>query len=241
MTVLFSTAARHSLRHRPLRGTSGPRRDEDPPHDLQAWVRGAVALLRLLTRLPRIKLPLTDAPSGRVIRNYLRKRRRGIRSHLLARSILTLPRSGEDYLAGRSRRAVRTNRSHAVSLGITCAGWYDTVAAQNAVQTLTGTARLINPAVLTARATDNWLFAFDASGEVVGGSLVTIDRECAMFTILVGSTSPARYALHTELVLKLIAMGVRFLFATTESALLLPPGIQHMQRVLGYEVTHLRL
>jgi hypothetical protein len=209
--------------------------------NLRARARGAWAMLRVLTGLPRIAVSLTDDPSGRVIDGYLRKRRRGVRSHRFARSVLTLPTTSEEYLAGRSRRAVRTNRSHAVSLGITCAGLYDNASAKDAVQSLTVTAGLINPVVLVPRTSDNWLIALDESGEVVGGMLVTIDREWAMFTILVGSSLAVRYALHTDLVLKLIEMGVQHLFATTQSALLLPPGLQHMQRVLGYRVVHLRL
>ena len=71
--------------------------------------------------------------------------------------------------------------------------------------------------------------------------MVTADRDWAMFTFLVGSPYPVRYALHTELVLTLAGWGVRYLFARTESALLLPPGLQYMQRILGYRVVNLRL
>ena len=62
-----------------------------------------------------------------------------------------------------------------------------------------------------------------------------------MLTFLVGASYPVRYALHTELVLALVGLDVQYLFARTESALLLPPGLQYMQRLLGYCVVNLRL
>lgn len=211
------------------------------------WPLGAWAILRVLAGLPRIEVSLTDSVSGRVIGVYLRKRARGLRSRLLARGVLTIPRTSEEYLAGRSRRAVRTNRSRAINLGVSCVGLSGRESAQDAVRRLTASG-LINPAILHARtsdewliASDEWLIALDESGEVVGGALVTIDRYWAMLSILVASSYPVRYALHTDLVLTLARMGVKYLFATTESALVLSPGLQYMQRILGYQVVNLQL
>jgi hypothetical protein len=208
---------------------------------VRTWPLGAWATLRVLARMPRIEVSLTDSPSGRVIDAYLRERNRGVRSHLLARGVLTLPRTSEEYLTGRSRRAVRTNRSHADNLGVSCVGLFDGASAQDAIRRLTATGLIDNPDVLLARTSDDWLIALDQSGEVVGGGLVTIDRYWAMLNVLVGSPYPVRYALHTDLVLTLADMGVQHLFAANESALLLPPGLQYLQRILGYQVVNLRL
>ena len=217
------------------RGDAGRR------HRARDWPLGAWAALRVLARLPRIEVSLTDSPSARVIDAYLRERRRGLRSHLLARGVLALPPTSEEYLSGRSRRAVRTNRSHAVNLGVSCVGPSDGASAQNGVRRLTARGLIDNPDVLLARTSDDWLIALDQSGEVVGGALVTIDRYWAMLNVLVGSPYPVRYALHADLVLKLAEMGVQHLFSTNESALLLPPGLQYLQRILGYQVVNLRL
>ena len=164
-----------------------------------------------------------------------------MRSHLLARGVLTLPRSPAEYLAGRSRRAVRTNRSHAIKLGISILCPSSGLAVRDSVERLAATGLIDNPDVLLARTSDEWLIVLDPSEEVVGGALVTIDRDWAMLNILVGSSYQVRYALHTELVLKLRAMGVQHLFASNESALVLPPGLQYLQRILGYQVVNLRL
>ncbi|HEY2596548.1 MAG TPA: hypothetical protein VGK33_21870, partial [Chloroflexota bacterium] len=63
----------------------------------------------------------------------------------------------------------------------------------------------------------------------------------AMLNILVGVGYPVRYALHTELVRWLAAAGVEHMFVSDESALVLPDGLQYLQRILGYRVVNLRL
>ncbi len=77
--------------------------------------------------------------------------------------------------------------------------------------------------------------------ENVGLMWATVDREWAMLRLLVAKRSEARYALHTELVRYLCSQGVRYLFAREVSALLLPPGLQYFQQLLGYQVAHLRV
>jgi hypothetical protein len=217
------------------RGHLGPRRR------LQEWPRGVWATALVLARVPRIELSLTDSPSGGAIDAFLRERRRGLRTRLLARGVLTIPPTADEYLTGRSRRAVRTNRSHAARLGIDCGDLCDSASAESAVRHLSSRGMLDNPDVRLAARGDRWLIARDPSGEAVGAVLVTIDRHWAMLTVLLGSPHAVKYALHTDLVLKLSQMGVRYLFTATESALVLPPGFQYLQRVLGYRVVNLRL
>lgn len=206
------------------------------------WARGACAVVVVLARLPRLKVTLTDSAGGRVIDAYLRERRRGLRSHLFARGVLTLPEGPQElYLAGRSRQAVRTNRARAEQLGIAINELSERSDVEDAARSLGASGLIDNPDALLARVSDEWLIAVDPTGEVVGAVVATIDRDWAMLNILVGSSYPARYALHTALVLKLSQMGVRHLFATNESALALPPGLQYLQRILGYEVANLGL
>jgi hypothetical protein len=219
------------------------RRDDGGP-SLRAWdwAKGAWAAVFVLARLPRLEVTLTDSAGGRIIDAYLRERRRGLRSHLLARGVLTLPQGPEEpYLAGRSRQAVRTNGARAQRLGIAINELSERSGVEDAARSLSASGLIDNPEALLARLGDAWLIAVDPTGEVVGAVVATIDRDWAMLNILVGSSYPARYALHTALVLKLSQMGVRHLFATNESALVLPPGLQYLQRILGYEVVNLGL
>jgi len=202
---------------------------------------GAWALLRVIIRLPRVTVSLTDSPSGRVIGAYLRARHRGVRSHLLARGVLALPRTPDDYLPGRSRRAVRTNISHAAKQGVRCRSLKNGPPAEAAVRRLAAHGLVDNADVLLARRADEWVIALDRDDQVVGGALVTVDRTWAMLNILVGFSYPVRYALHTDLVLRLGATGVEYLFVSNESALMLPEGLQYLQRILGYRVVNLHL
>jgi len=98
-----------------------------------------------------------------------------------------------------------------------------------------------NADVLLARSADEWVIALDANDQVVGGALLTVDRSWAMLNILVGVCYPVRYALHTDVVLRLGARKVEYLFASNQSALVLPEGLQYLQRILGYRVVNLHL
>jgi hypothetical protein len=198
---------------------------------------GAWALLCLISRLPRLTVSLTDARAGRVIDAYLRNRRRGIRSRLLAQGVLALPQKPEHYLSGRHRQAVRTNVSRAAKEGIQCTP----LPAHQAVRRLAAR-RLVGDEMLDSRSNDDeWLIAYDRDGNVVGGALVTVDRDWAMLNILAALSYPVRYALHTNLVLMLGSRGVGHLFVTGQSALMLPDGLQYLQRILGYRVVNLHL
>lgn len=205
------------------------------------WPIEAGAFLRLVVRLPRVTVSLTDSPRGRVIGAYLRARHWGVRSHLLARGVLALPQTPDAYLRGRSRRAVRTNVSRATKEGVRCTPLPNGAAAEAAVRRLADHGLVSNPAVLLARSADEWVIARDRDGDVVGGALVTVDRTWAMLNLLVGVTYPVRYALHTELVLNLGAAGVKHLFPSCNSALVLPEGSQYFQQILGYRIVNLSL
>lgn len=211
------------------------------PDRTSRWPSGACALLRVIILLPRVTVSLTDSPSGRVIGAYLRARHRGVRSHLLARGVLALPGTPDDYLPGRSRRAVRTNISHAAKQGVRCTSLKNGPPAEAAVRRLAAHGLVDNADVLLARRADEWVIALDRDDQVVGGALVTVDRTWAMLNILVGLSYPVRYALHTDLVLTLGATGVEYLFVSNESALVLPDGLQYLQRILGYRVVNLHL
>jgi hypothetical protein len=109
------------------------------------------------------------------------------------------------------------------------------------VQRLAERGLVTNADELLARRADEWLVALDRDDDVVGGALVSVDRSWAMLNILVGAAYPVRYALHTDLVRRLGAAGVEHMFVSDESALVLPDGLQYLQRILGYRVVNLSL
>jgi len=201
-------------------------------------IRGGWALARTLISLPRIEVVLTDEPSGVVLRQYLCVRTHGLRSHLLARGVLAIPPDPGSYLAGRSRRALRTNMARAQALGVSCQDLVDADKAGIAIAQLMEVG-LIGP--LNTASTERWLLAVDRAGAAVGGALVTVDRHWAMLSMVVARSSPIRYALHAELVRCLSGLGVQYLFTRSRSALALPPGLQYLQSVLGYTVVNLKL
>ena len=208
---------------------------------MREWPGGVWATALVLARAPRVEVSLTDSPSAHSIDAYLRERRWGLRTRLRARGVLTIPPTPEEYLTGRSRRAVRTNRTQAVTLGIDCGDLCDSASAEAAVRQLTVRGVFGDSEHLLTNRRDRWLIARDPSGRAVGALRVTIDRDWAMLSVLVGAPSAVRYALHTDLVLKLSQMGVRYLIAETKSPLALTPGLQHFQRILGYRLVNLRL
>lgn len=201
-------------------------------------VRGGWALARTVISLPRIEVTLTDEPSGRVLREYLCRRNHGLRSHLLAQGVLAIPADPRSYLAGRSRRALRTNAARSHALGVSCQKLVPADEAKTAIAQLIAIG-LIGP--LGTAAPEQWLFAVDQSGAAVGGVLVIVDRHWAMLSMLVAASFPIRYALHAELVRCLSDLGVGYLFPRSRSALALPPGLQYLQRVLGYTVVNLKV
>jgi hypothetical protein len=199
---------------------------------------GAVALARLLVRLPRIDVRLSDSPSGREIDAYLRKRARGLHPNRIAQGVLCLPEHPAEYLRGRSRQAVRTNLRRAEAAQLHCRVVPDLDERRGAAAELgmeEWTPKLVD------RPGDPVWVAHNGTSKSVGMLWATVDREWAMLRLLTTSRSEARYALHTALVSDLCSRGVRYLFVREAPALLLPPGLQYLQRLLGYRVVHLRV
>jgi hypothetical protein len=204
-------------------------------------LRGAWALVRLLVGLPKLEVSLTDAPGGAAIGAYLRARRCGVRTHLIAQGVLALGPEPVQYLRGRRRQALRTNLSHAAAAGVRCVAVDGATATAGAVAELAAAGLIDNPEVLLERTADTWTLAINRDGRVLGGALVSVDRDWAMVNILVATDYPVRYALHTDVAARLGASGVRYLFVSERSALALPEGLQYLQRILGYRVVNLRL
>ncbi len=199
---------------------------------------GALAFVKLLARLPRVEVRLSDRSSGREIDSYLRARARGVYPNRIAQGVLHLPERPEDYLRGRSRQALRTNLHRAEAAGLRCRPLPDL---DERLDTASELGMEEWTAKLEQRPGDPVWVARNEAGENVGLLWATVDDEWAMLRLLVARCSEARYALHTELVSHLCASGVRYLFVRKGCALLLPPGLQYLQQLLGYRVAHLRV
>jgi hypothetical protein len=199
---------------------------------------GAAAFARLLVRLPRIDVRLSDSSPGREIDAYLRARARGLRHNCIAQGVLPLPEQPADYLRGRSRQAVRTNLHRAEAARLRCRAVLDLDERLDAA-TVLGMQEW-NPKLVDRPRDPVWV-ARDGESRTVGLLWATVDSEWTMLRLLAASCSEARYALHTALVCYLCSRGARYLFARKGCALLLQPGLQYFQQLLGYRVAHLRL
>ncbi len=200
-------------------------------------VAGAIALVHLLVRLPRLEVNVSDDAAGREIDRFLRARAHGVFYHRIAQGVLEIPPQYVAYLRGRSRQAVRTNLHRAESSKLRCHPLVAVDALDQAAERLgmpKGTGTLMrerDDAVWVAR---------DEKDQEVGLLWATIDSEWAMLRNLAATRGEARYLLHTELVRYLGRRGVRYLFVQGGNALSLAPGLQYFQRLLGYQVVCLR-
>lgn len=204
-------------------------------------MRGAMNLAALLYRLPWLEVRLTGSASGRAIRGYLNERSRGIYHRRVAQGVLSIPPHPGDYLRGRSRQAVRTNLHRAARAGLQAREIRRTAERRKIVEVWArdaSGAEYWAPKLL-ARAGDRFWTATDGDGRLVGLLAATVDEDWAMLHALLCIRSEARYLLHTALVTHLCEQRVSHLFATDGNALLMPPGLQYFQRLLGYDVAHL--
>jgi len=212
-------------------------------------LRGAAAVAQLAIYLPRLELRVTASEAGERIRDYLGYRTsRGVPMHRIAQGVLTLPEDPESYLRGRSRQAVRTNMRRAQSDGITTAEVVGLAARRDTLAAWQERCRDDDrpPLKLDASEVDDaggriWLAAPDGSGTVLALAIATVDREWAMLEVLVASDHPARWLLHTVLVQRLVAAGVRYVFTKPGNALVQPENVQHVQRLMGYKVVNISL
>jgi len=194
---------------------------------------GLRAAAEVLLAAPRLSVELTSSPSGELIRQYMLARRRGIRSHLRARSVLRVPPPETPMLSGRRFHAARSNVARARREGIACRELPE--------PERPGALRELGVLeTMLRRKTDRWWVA-EAADTTVGVALVTVDRSWAMLNVLDAPEYPARYLLHTHIVGSLRAAGVRYLTTRGPSALVMPEGLLYLQARLGYEVVNLRV
>jgi hypothetical protein len=210
--------------------------------------RAALEAARLITRLPTVEVQLTSRPEGRAIRSVLDRRRLGVPTGRLARAVLAVPPTEDDYLRGRHRQAMRTNVRHAHEHGIT----YRSV--DRFDERFALARAVVGNRTSDEVATVSWLHRILRSGEFLvteaadGAPLVfvslAVDVRCAYlraFMTVRGreEATLARYALNLYAVSHLGKAGVTHLLG--DCAFKVPPGIQHFQHLSGFTAANVKV
>jgi hypothetical protein len=199
-----------------------------------AWARlraGSATLARYQRRLPLTELRLTASPAGRMIAQHFAILDRGRPRFRTAQGVLALPDDFATYLRGRHRQALRTNIKHARRQGYTVHSY----AVDNWVPGVGDSRR----AAIAPGPIERWLL-MGPDGNCAADSILSVDSEVALLHGLVSFGPYARWLLHAEIIERLCG-DCRLLVANTDDAYFLAPGTQHFQRLLGFQITRLRI
>jgi hypothetical protein len=217
--------------------------------------RRLAALIALLVRTPRECVALSRSYAGQALDRYFNQRWLGVLpQNRLCRAVLRLPEDHAEYRRGRRRQALRTNVRRALAAGIHCEVVSDP---RDAVDAVCHVARrrwdslteaelhaVINDVrAAVARPELTIAVARDEHGRPLAVAAVVIDDAVALINGAVATCHDARWALHDHLVRILIDRRVRYLLAEGGGllgALGLTTNLQHYQRLLGYELRHVR-
>jgi hypothetical protein len=205
-------------------------------------IRTFVAVGRLPVVELRVRRADVDAWAGAYFAPACRGR--------LAQAVLELPAAERDYLAGRSRQALRTNLRHARERGVTSdrvlanGEWFE---AASVILAARPDGRRVGreldepgPGQQVA-----YYVARDAGQAPLAFAAVALFGPFAVLVNLLSHpgrhplSSWARYQLHTCLALDLGRAGVRHLLVG--SALRETAGNQHFQHLLGYRARNLQV
>jgi hypothetical protein len=145
--------------------------------------------------------------------------------------VLALPADFATYMRGRHRQAVRTNIGHARRAEFSVAS--------SAIDNWAPGTDDSRFAAITPGPVERWM-VLSPDGTFAADSILTVDPDVALLQGLVSFTSHARWLLHTAIVERLCG-DARFLVTNSDAAYRLAPGTQHFQRLLGYEVSRLRI
>lgn len=196
-----------------------------------ARLRRSAPLARYHRQLPVTELRLTASPPGRMIAEHFAIRAGSHFRYRSAQGVLTLPAEFADYLRGRHRQALRTNAGHARRADLTVTSY----AVDNWRPGIGDDRRdVIAPGPI-----ERWMI-IDADGRCVGDSILSVDRHVALLHGLVAFAPNARWLLHAAIIERLCG-DCQVLLTNTENVYLLAPGHQHLQRLLGFQISRLRV
>jgi hypothetical protein len=201
-----------------------------------------------MVRLERVDVRLTDSSAGQALRRHLSHRHRGLPAHRIAQGVLSLPTTFREYLSGRSRQALRTNLHRADDLKIAYAPVRHTSDRRRLLERWLNNshpsmdqADVVNGWIGASPSDADWWVASDPDGVPLALAVVSIDAEWALLHGLVSHSHPARWLIHSSVVLAVIEAGARHMCVTEGNALLMSAQLQYFQRLLGYRVAHLHL
>jgi hypothetical protein len=192
---------------------------------------GSLELGRYRRQLPVATIRLTAAPAGRMIGEHFAIRAHGDWRFRHAQGVLPLPPEFSEYMRGRSRQAVRTNVAHARRSGLTAMSCVIDNWAPGEDDSRAG--------LITPGPAERWMI-LDADGIIVADSILSVDEDVALLQGLVSFTTHARWLLHTSIVERLCG-ECEVLLTNSDDAYLMGTGNQHFQRLLGYEISRLRV
>ena len=209
-------------------------------------LRGALAFVRLMRGLPTLEVRLSDDAAGGRIRAHLQERvvMGALPKHRLAQGVLVVPASIEEYLRGRSRRALRTNMSRAAHTGITVEPLLTAATKRGVLKQYADATPGEWQLEWQSRAAEDgriWLAAWDCESRLVGLMIATVDVEWAMLEVGIAREQCARWLLHHTLVERLRDSGARYMLTYPRNALSITAGARYLQRLLGYRVFNLSL
>jgi hypothetical protein len=199
-----------------------------------SWRRlraGSLTLTRYRRSLPTVDVELTPSPAGQMIGQHFAIRSDGRLRYRDAQGFLQLPADFSEYLRGRHRQAVRTNVGHARRSGLRAAVEYVPDWAPG-----TDDSRL---PYITPGPVERWNL-LTAEGTIVAQAILSVDEEVALLQGLMSLVPHGRWLLHTAMVERLCG-SCEVLLINCDDAYLMTPGVQHFQRLLGYEIGRLRL
>ncbi|HEX8086010.1 MAG TPA: hypothetical protein VF529_17085 [Solirubrobacteraceae bacterium] len=227
-----------------------------------AWDRGGVAPLaaelvaqrrrvvqwgRVVRELPWMHLWIGSGPAADEIWRRTGPRVCALTGRRPARAVLIVPPDPADYLRGRTRQALRTNRTRSRRLGIACRR-VDGGAEKRAL--LLEHLRSRREDVDTfereqrIRVEDAEVHVAERDGAIEAIAMVYVAAEAAYLAYLRAGlderySSAARYALSAAVTQSLSARGVRA--QISGSALGVDPGTAYLQQRLGYSIGNVYL
>ncbi len=191
---------------------------------------GSLTLARYRHSLPIVDVPLTASPAGQMIGQHFDIRLDGRLRYRDAQGVLRLPGDLSEYLRGRHRQAVRTNVGHARRAGLRADVEFVPDWAPG-----TDDSRL---AFITPGPVERWNL-FTAEGAIVAQAILSVDEHVALLQGLMSLVPYGRWLLHTAMVERLCG-SCEVLLINCDDAYLMPLGVQHFQRLLGYDIARLR-
>ena len=206
-----------------------------------ASLEGLGAVRTLLRVLPVQPIELSDGPAGRQMRAWFRPER-ALPFDRAPIAVLDLPTTPAEYLRGRSRQALRTNLTRAAASGITCAPVDSAEEVRRVADAIATGRRTVGEELVPVTEAPGpfrrFAAAYDATGEPLALAQAILDGPQAglllnLTAIDHADARIARYALHTQLVTDLIALGATRL-VVGGSMLLTGEGTRYFQRRTGF-------